>query len=64
MTQEPPPQYSRLDDRNDAVCPNIMIRLHNDPDSGSESLALPHDDASYEERVSLGSLNSGKYLFE
>jgi hypothetical protein len=55
-----------LDSRNDAdgVFPNITIRLHNDIDSGSESLALPHDDGSSEERVSLGSLSPGKYLLE
>jgi hypothetical protein len=64
LTQESPPQYSMLDNRNNAVRPNIMTHLHNDIDSGSESLALLHDNASYEERVSLGSLSSGKYLFE
>ena len=55
-----------LNSRNDAdgVFPNITICLHNNIDLGSESLALLHNDGSSEERVSLGSLNPGKYLLE
>ena len=55
-----------LNSRNDvdSVFPNITICLYNDIDSGSKSLALPHNDGSSKERVSLRSLSPGKYLLK
>ena len=55
-----------LNSRNDADSrfPNITICLYNDIDLGSELLALPHDNGSSKERVSLRLLSPRKYLLK
>jgi len=48
----------------DGIFLNITIRLYNNINLGSELLALPHDNGSSKERVSLRLLSPKKYLLK